>query len=211
MKTLLDENILIAQAKKGDLDAFNIIILHYQDFLFRVALRIMYDEDDAADALQEACLLAFRRLNTYRDGSFRGWLARITSNVCFDALRYQNRHRTQSFDANGRDDNDETAPSAWLADPAGNPEKQVESREFIDVIQHCLATISPQYQMVLVLIDIEDFSYEEAAEALNIPVGTIKSRLARARMQMKAMLRSLKDILPSRYYSHLSLSILGCR
>ena len=198
MDTQFTEQDAIRAAQQGDLESFNLLVLRYQDFLFRMAFRMLGDEDRACDAVQETCLLVFKKISSYREGSFRGWLARIITNVCDDELRRQGRHLTQSLDAKEQDDSAAT-PEYWLADFSTNPETQLEAQEFAAAIQRCLETISPQHQMILILIDIEDFSYEEAAEALNVPIGTIKSRLARARMQMKAALQFSGELLPAPY------------
>lgn len=198
METNMTEMEIIRASQQGDLNAFNTLILHYQDFLFRVAFRITRDENMASDVVQEACLLVFHKISSYRDGSFRGWLARIVSNVCYDELRAQKRRRTQSLEVHNQDGQELSSPY-WLADVSANPETQVEVNELEEMILNCLGRISPQHQMILILIDIEEFSYEEAADALQVPVGTIKSRLARARMQMRDALQSSSGLLPAQY------------
>ena len=152
----------------------------------------------ACDAVQETCLLVFKKISYYREGSFRGWLARIVTNVCYDELRRQGRSRTQSLDSNEQDEK-EIESSYWMADFSTNPERQLEALEFTRTIQRCLEMISPQHQLILILIDMEDFSYEEAADALKVPIGTIKSRLARAREQMRAALQFSGELLPAPY------------
>jgi RNA polymerase sigma-70 factor (ECF subfamily) len=164
------EQDAIRASQEGDLESFNILILRYQDFLFRMAFRILGDEDMACDAVQETCLLVFKKISSYREGSFRGWLARIITNVCYDELRHQGRSRTQSLDSKDQDENEMEA-SYWLADFSTNPERQLEALEFTRTIQRCLEMISPQHQLILILIDIEDFSYEEAAVTLKYPLA----------------------------------------
>jgi len=200
MDTQCTEQDAIRASQQGDLESFNILILRYQDFLFRMAFRILGDEDIACDAVQETCLLVFKKISSYREGSFRGWLARIITNVCYDELRRHGRSRIKSLDSNEEDEN-EIESSYWMADFSTNPERQVEALEFTRTIQRCLEMISPQHQLILVLIDIEDFSYEEAADTLKVPIGTIKSRLARARKQMKAALQFSGELLPAQYYN----------
>jgi RNA polymerase sigma-70 factor (ECF subfamily) len=192
METNLTEIEAIHASQHGDLQAFNSIILRYQDFLFRVALRITGDEDMASDAVQETCLLVFKKISSYRDGSFRGWLARIITNVCYDEFRWRSHHSAFSLDAFTQD-GDEIESPYWLADFSTDPETQVEVSEFEKTIQTCLERISADHRTILILIDMESLSYEEASIALQIPIGTIKSRLARARAQMRATLRSLGD------------------
>jgi RNA polymerase sigma-70 factor (ECF subfamily) len=189
MNSTTNETEMIQAAQHGDLNAFNSLILQYQDFLFRVALRLMQDEDQACDAIQEACILAFRKIDSFRGGSFHNWLARIVVNVCYDELRLRKRRPVQSLDSTGPADDDSLSPY-WLADYSTNPEMNFEANEFGQAIKNCLELLSPRHRMVLVLIDMEEMSYEEAAGVLAIPVGTVKSRLARARIQMRNILQA---------------------
>jgi RNA polymerase sigma-70 factor, ECF subfamily len=191
----------IRASQQGNLEAFNLLILHYQDFLFRVALRITGDEDMASDAVQETCLLLFKSISSFRDGSFRSWLARIVANVCFDEFRRQKRQRTRPLEPCGQNGEDTLSPY-WLADFSTNPEREYQTQELSGLIQSYLGQLSHPYRTVLILIDMEEFSYEEAASALRVPVGTIKSRLARARMELR------KKLLNSNYFTTLDRSIL---
>ena len=161
--------------------------------------RFMRDEDVASDSIQDACLLAFRKIVSYQGGSFRNWLARIVVNVCYDELRRQRRRPVQPLEPDTQADEEAVSPY-WLADYSTNPERQFETSELEHVILECLEAISPHHRAVLALIDMEEFSYEEAAEILAIPVGTIKSRLARARAEMKKALQACSDVLPTRYH-----------
>jgi RNA polymerase sigma-70 factor (ECF subfamily) len=193
-----NETEVIHTAQPKDLDTFNDLILQYQDFLFRVASRVIRDEDQACDVLQDACLLAFRKLASFRGGSFRNWLARIVVNICYDELRRQRRHPIQPLEPTAESDNEMSSPY-WLADYSTNPEVQCELNEFEQTIQSCLKNISPDHRAVIVLIDMEELSYEEAADILEIPTGTIKSRLARARAQMRGVLQMARDTMPACY------------
>lgn len=175
-----------------DLDTFNTLILEQQDFLFRVALRLMKDEDQAADAVQDGCLLAFNKISSFRGGSIRNWLARIVVNVCYDELRRQRRHPTQALEPVDTDQEEISSPH-WLADFSMNPEFQYDANELEQMIAKCLETLPYRHRTVLILIDVEEFSYEEAAEILSVPTGTVKSRLARARAQFSSSLKNLDN------------------
>ena len=202
----MNEDLLIQSAQSGDLDAFNALILRYQNLLFSIALRILGDEDTAADALQEALISAFRKLNTFRGGSLRSWLARIVVNSCYDELRRKRRQSTVSFeqlDADG----EEIEPDYWLIDPSADLEAQYESIELEAAIQKCLSSLPVDYRAVFVLVDVECMTYEEAAAAVHVPIGTVKSRLARARMQMRKALQSFGDLLPIAYRISAPLSL----
>src|SRR5574341_1754026 len=167
------EKTLIKAAQHGDLEAFNLLILRYQNLLFGIALRLLNDEDMAADAVQEALLSAYRRFNTFRGGSLRSWLARVVVNACYDEMRRKHRQHSvplEHFNSEG----EEIETGYWLIDPEMNPEQQFESTELENAIQHSLHTLPPIYSLVLVLVDIEGLSYEEAASTARVPVGTVK-------------------------------------
>jgi RNA polymerase sigma-70 factor (ECF subfamily) len=200
------ETTLISAAQRGDLEAFNQLVLRYQNLLFGIALRLLNDEDVASDAVQEALISAFRRFHTFRGDSLRSWLARVVVNACYDEMRKKRRQHSvplEQYNADG----DEIETSFWLVDAQADPELQFETSELEGAIQRSLNKLPPIYRLMLVLVDIEGMSYEEAAMAAHIPVGTVKSRLARARLQMQKSLQAAGELLPSSYRVELSLSI----
>lgn len=199
MNANFNETNAIRASQQGDLEAFNQIIAHYQDFLFRVALRVTGDEDMACDAVQEACVLLFKNINSFRGDSLRGWLARIVSNVCLDELRRQGRQRTRPLETSNEQGEDLTS-AYWMADFSSNPEREYQNHELHAVIQSHLEQLPPVHRMILTLIDMEELSYEEAAAALGVPMGTVKSRLARARTELR------KKLLASNYLAGMSIS-----
>lgn len=195
----------IRAAKRGDLDAFNVLILGYQNLLFGIALRILHDEDAAADALQEAFVSAFRKLHTFRGGSLRSWLARVVVNACYDEMRQKRRQRSvplEQINSAG----EEIESGYWLVDPSPGPEERFEAGELNHAVQTALRTLPAMYSTVLVLVDVECLSYEEAAAAIHVPVGTVKSRLARARLQMQNSLQACGELLPASYRAELPVS-----
>jgi len=202
MKTLLtvhdEEQALIKAAQRGDLNAFNALILRYQNLLFGIALRMLGDEDVASDAVQEALISAFSKFNSFRGGSLRSWLARVTVNACYDELRRKRRQREvpiEQFNMEG----DEIEDLAWMVDPAARPEEVFDTYELASAIQESLNRLTPAYREVVVLVDVEGLSYEEASIAARVPVGTVKSRLARARLQMRSSLQGFTELLPVQY------------
>jgi RNA polymerase sigma-70 factor, ECF subfamily len=193
-----EEKELITLAQRGDLNAFNALISRYQNLLFGIALRMLNDEDTASDAVQEALISAFSKFRTFRGGSLRSWLARVTVNACYDELRRKRRQREvplEQFNMEG----EEVEDLMWMIDPAALPEERYESYELEGAIQRSLNQLTPAYREVVVLVDIEGLSYEEASIAARVPVGTVKSRLARARLQMRSSLLGYGDLLPSQY------------
>ena len=205
----MDEPNLIYAAQRGDLEAFNQLVLLYQDFLFRIALNILRDEDAAADATQQALLSAFRNLLSFRGGSFRSWLSRIVVNACYDELRRNARSRTLPLGFSSQDD-EEMEPAFWLADPDPSPESQAETGELLDAIRTSLQKLPEPYRLTLQLVDVEGLSYDEAAAALGVPKGTIKSRLARARNAVRKSLQRYPGLIPSAYIIDLPVSATAC-
>lgn len=186
-----DEQALIRLARRGDLDAFNALVLRYQDSAYTLAYRIMGDTHSAADAAQEAFITAYRRLNTYRGGSFRSWLLRITTNQCYDELRRRQRRPAVSVEDMG----DEPA----LPDDADTPEEVVQQRELHRAIQDCIGALNADQRVVLVLCDVEGLDYQAIADQLGAQIGTVKSRLSRARAAVRDCLQDVRELLPSAY------------
>jgi RNA polymerase sigma-70 factor (ECF subfamily) len=194
----MDEIALVHSAQNGDLDSFNTLILHYQDRVFNTAVRILGDEDIAQDAAQEAFISAFRSINTFRGGSFKAWLLRTVTNACYDELRRQKRRPTTPLEPETNDGEEMDSPH-WLADPNMTPAEKSEADELEHAIQHCLDTLPTDFRTVVVLADIEGMDYSEVATAARVPLGTIKSRLARARLRLRECLRGFEELLPSSF------------
>jgi RNA polymerase sigma-70 factor (ECF subfamily) len=186
--TLFDEETLVGQARNGNLNAFNQLVLHYQNLVYNHAYALLGDSDSAEDAMQEGFIKAFQAMSSYRGGSFRSWLLKIVTNSAYDMLRRSQRHPNQPLFP--EDDNGEELESpAWLADPNASVQDSVEQHELSNSIYKMLDELPDVYRSVITLIDINELDYAEAAEALKVPIGTVKSRLARARIQMQSKLR----------------------
>ena len=194
----MNEPALIQDAQQGNLDAFNTLVLHYQDSVFNTALRILGDADKAADASQEAFISAFRAINSYRGGSFKAWLLRTVTNACYDELRRQKRRPTTPLEPD-TDDGEEMDSPRWLADPNMTPAQQAEADEVEHAIQHCLNNLPLEFKTVVVMADIQGMDYTEVAATVRVPLGTIKSRLARARLRLRECLRGFAELLPASY------------
>ena len=194
----MNETALIRNAQHGDLNAFNTLVLTYQDIVYNTALRILGDEDLAADASQETFISAFRAINSYRGGSFRAWLLRTVTNACYDELRRIKRRPTTPLEPE-TEDGDEVESPRWLADPNASPENQLDQAELEHAIQHCLENLPTDFRAVVVLADIQGLDYAEVAVAVKKPLGTIKSRLARARLRLRECLQSFRELLPAAF------------
>jgi len=185
--TQMDEKAMVEAAIKGDLDTFNQLVLAYQDLVYQHAYSLLSDTDLAQDVTQESFIKAFHALKSFRGGSFRSWLLRIVRNSAYDILRRSKRHPTQPlFPVD--DDGEELDSAPWLADSDASVQEKVEDKECSEEVRMLLEQLPEAYQNVLILVDLYQFDYTEAATTLQIPVGTIKSRLARARLQMKEKL-----------------------
>jgi RNA polymerase sigma-70 factor (ECF subfamily) len=192
----MDETALIAAAQRGDLDSFNRLVIFYQDQVFNHAYRTMGEENAAADATQDAFIAAFRNIRSYRGGSFRAWLFRIVTNACYDELRRRKRRPTTSLEPLD-DAGEEIESPVWLTDPSDTPERAVERKELNQAIQHCLDGLQEDFRTVIVLVDVNGMDYVEAADAIGKPMGTVKSRLARARGRLRECLQGYMELLPS--------------
>jgi RNA polymerase sigma-70 factor (ECF subfamily) len=182
-----DEEELVAMAVKGDLNAFNQLVLIYQDMAFNHARALLSDPDLAEDAVQDSFIKAFQKINRVRSGSFRGWLLKIVTNSAYDILRQSHRHPTQPLFP--EDENGENIESPiWLTDPTASVQQSVEQNELSKDIYKMLDQLPDVYRSVITLIDLYELDYAEAARILKVPLGTVKSRLARARLQMQEKL-----------------------
>ena len=192
----MDEQVLIHDARNGDLDAFNRLVLAYQDRVYHQAYRMLSDPAMAADATQEAFISAYRKLNTYRGGSFLAWLLRIVTNACYDELRRRQRRPTVPLEPIDSDSQEVESPR-WMVDPGESPEDAAERLELGRAIQRCLSKLGPDFRAVAVLVDIQGLDYQEAAQVLGCALGTVKSRLARARLSIKNCLQGFRELLPA--------------
>lgn len=189
----MDEPTLIQRSRKGDLDAFNRLVESYQSQVFNLAWRMLGSPTSAEDAAQEAFISAFRNITAYRGGSFRAWLLRIATNACYDQLRAAKRHGGPSLDALLE------TPSFQPPSKDASPESQALSAELSAAIQSAIATLPEDQRSVLVLVDVEGLAYEEVAQAAGVNIGTVKSRLSRARARVRNLLAAHRELLPDRY------------
>ncbi|MBK6432984.1 MAG: sigma-70 family RNA polymerase sigma factor [Anaerolineae bacterium] len=191
----MDEQALIAAAVRGELRAFNQLLQHHQALAYNVAYRMLDDTDAAADAVQEAAIKAFRGLKTYRGGSFKAWFLRIVTNNCYDWLRARGRHGVSSLDDLAEDPDYAEA----LVHPGEGPEARALREELSAFISRSVNSLPPDQRLTLVLADIEGVPYQEVADICNVPLGTVKSRLSRARARLRDLLMQRAELLPQRY------------
>lgn len=195
----MDEQALISDAIKGDLDAFNRLVLAYQDLAFNVAYRMLTDEDLAADAVQNAFISAYKNLRNYRGGSFKAWVMRMVTNGCYDELRRQKRRPTVALEPVNREDGEEMESAEWLRSDDPSPEDAFDTAELEHALQHCLESLPMDFRAVVVLVDVQGMDYEEVSHSVKVPLGTVKSRLARARLKLRDCLQQFQELLPSQF------------
>ena len=191
-----DEEALVRSAQRGSVDAFNELILHYQSQVYNLAFHIMHDPAAADDATQEAFISAYRALKQFRGGSFRAWLLRIVTNACYDELRRHKRRPKVSWEDFGEM---EEEANPHLVDGGPRPEESAQQHELRALLERTIAQLPEHHRTTLVLVDRLGLSYEEAAEAMDVALGTVKSRLARARREMQELLQQEQELLPARY------------
>ncbi len=194
----MDEKALISEAQRGELDSFNRLVLEYQEIVYNQAYRMMGEGPAAEDATQDAFISAYRKIRSFRGGSFRAWLLRIVTNACYDELRRRQRRPTTALEP--LDNNDEEIESPhWMVDPNESPEQTAERIELFHAIQACLDELPDDFRAIAILVDIQGFNYQEAANVIGKPIGTVKSRLSRARMQLRNCLQLFWELLPSAF------------
>lgn len=190
-KSLEDEKKLIKQSISGDIQSFETLINRYQKMAYNVAYRILGNEEDAKDMTQEALIKVFRNLKSFRmDSSFSTWLYRIVMNTCKDHLR-KNKVKVISMDQSY--DVGDGEVQMEFEDQGLKPDEVLVSKETQSEVQEALMVVSEKNRIVVVLRDIKGFSYSEISDIVNIPIGTIKSRISRGRQELKTILLSKRQ------------------
>lgn len=193
--SIINEQEAIDRSLRGEVNAFNSLILKYQNMAFSTAYRMLQDENAAADAVQEGFIKAFRALSTFQGGNFKSWLMRIVINNCYDVLRSRQRQSTTSLDATS----DDHEPVAYLVDQAEGPAAYVERMELNQQLEQGIRGLPADQRTVLVLCDVHGYSYEEIAEITGFPMGTVKSRINRARTKLRDFLLQKPELLPTTF------------
>jgi len=191
----MSEESWIAASRRGDVRAFNQLVLAYQSLAYNTAYRILGDSEAAADATQDAFLSAFQAIGQYRGGSFKAWILRIVTNACYDQLRARQRRPTASLDALLLDPDEKER----FVDERELPEERAARRDLNRVLQAGINTLPPDQRTALVLSDVQGLSYQEIAQVTGASLGTVKSRLSRARAALRDYLLQQEELLPTRY------------
>jgi len=180
--------ILLERAREGDLDAFNDLVVVYQDFLFALVVRMVPDRDQASDAVQEAFFSAYRNLDGFRGGSVRSWLSRITINAAMDAQRLKKRRPADPYP--------ELEDDTWQppADASADPVTTSLTAERHRALNAAMARITDDQRTAIVLYDVEGYDYAEIASLTGVSIGTVKSRIHRGRLALRGLLADRMDL-----------------
>lgn len=195
--TPADEQNAIAQALAGDVDAFNHLVVKYQRLAYSVAYRMLQNQEAAGDAVQDSFLKAYRALGGFKGGLFKSWLLRIVVNTCYDVLRVQQRYVSESIDDEPNGENEESRVARQLVDSHESPDAYVERMELSSYIELGIRNLPSDQRLVLTLCDVHGYSYEEIAEITGYPMGTVKSRISRARTKLRDYLLEHPELLPA--------------
>lgn len=187
--TPLDDSAILNRAREGDVDAFNRLVLTHERPVYSLTYRLLGNADDAADATQEAFINAYRAIGTFRGEEIRPWLFRIAARCCYDQLRRRKRRREDSLEGESEEDSWDPPTS-----PEHGPEQGALRAETAAVIEQALQTLPFDQRMIVTLCDVQGLSYEEAAEIADVELGTVKSRLSRARARLREMLRARGEL-----------------
>ena len=182
----MQDELLIRRAQRGDADAFEQLLLEHQKNVYNLCYRMAGNPDDAMDLSQETFLRAWRCLDQYQFASaFSTWLYRLCSNICIDFLRRRRRQQTVPLTFEDADGEEQTYA---VPDAQPLPEEQVELKLMRETLAAAMAQLLPEHRAVLQLRVVNEMSYEQIADVLDIQIGTVKSRLSRARNQLKKIL-----------------------
>jgi RNA polymerase sigma-70 factor (ECF subfamily) len=184
------DDLLVQLSKAGDRDAFNELIKRYESKIYSIAYRFSGNHSDAGDLAQEAFIKAFRGLNSFRgDASFATWIYKILSNVCRDEIRKQQRHKLVSLD----DLTIHSGNSSYLISTELSPQDYLEKIEIQNLVQEQLNSLPSDQRLILVMRELQGMTYEEIAKEMDCNLGTVKSRLSRARQSLKNNIISCQE------------------
>jgi RNA polymerase sigma-70 factor, ECF subfamily len=181
----MNENALTDTA----LDTFNNLVMEYQQTIYNHACWMLNNPDEAEDITQEVFITAYHKLDTCRNNTIKSWLLRITTNRCIDVIRRRKRRWTTPLDIED-EDGEVIESNPWLKDPCLSPEMQAEQSQQVAAVQQHLSMLPDEVRTALVLVDVLEIAYQEAAKILNVPIGTLKSRVSRGRTRLLDRMQS---------------------
>ncbi len=180
---------LIKKASKGDMSAFDELVLRHNKKVMNTAYGMLSDYHDACDAAQEVFLRVYKSLSTFKgEAQFSTWLYRVTANVCNDILRKRKKHTAISLDR------DDESSHSEIPDDSASPHERAEGNELQKLVQSEVAKLPEDYRVVLTLYEFENLQYDMIAEILKIPIGTVKSRISRAKKTLRKNLEGKREL-----------------
>jgi len=185
----VDDRELVGQARQGDREAFTQLIVQYQVPLYNMALRMIGYREDAADVTQEAFLRAWEKIRSLRDAPFKSWLFQIAVNLCYDHFRRGRRYGVMP-------DEEQGGKIVGLGIVMPDPQERAEANERSRIVRESIEALDHDMRSALVLRDINGMAYDEIAGILGVPLGTVKSRIARARAQVQEHLQRNPELFP---------------
>jgi RNA polymerase sigma-70 factor (ECF subfamily) len=189
-----NEKKLVEKAKSGDIKAFEKLIEDHQKKVFNIALRMIGDYDEASELAQEAFLKAYKSIKSFKgDSLFSTWIYKITTNVCLDEIRRKKKKKLISLDEDIEHDGSEF--KRQIKDHSPGPESLAENNELKRMVKESINLLPEDYKIVIVLRDIQGFSYEEISRIIKCPIGTVKSRINRARRALKKILQKNGELI----------------
>jgi len=193
-----NEKDLIEKAKSGDIEAFEQLIISCEKKVFNIAYRMIGNYDDANELAQEVFIKAFRSIKNFKgDSLFSTWIYKITANVCLDELRKRKNKNILSLDQDIELNDGDV--KRQISDNAPSPDMEVESKEIKTIVNESIQQLPDDYKSVIILRDIQGFSYDEISKIVNCPEGTVKSRLNRARQALKKILQARKELFDDKF------------
>lgn len=186
----MDEKKLVELCKKGDRNAFNELVLKYQSQVMNMTCGMLSVREDAEDAAQEVFLKVYKNISAFNENSaLSTWIYRITVNTCHDILRKRISRKTVSIYSDNEDE-----PDMVIPDTSQTPEEAVQTAEIHRQLRTAISKLKEEYRLVITLFDLEGMSYDEISKIINVPVGTVKSRLSRARGQLRKNLEHFREL-----------------
>jgi RNA polymerase sigma-70 factor, ECF subfamily len=184
------ERLLVRKLRERDEKAFREIVETYGDRVYNLIYRMLGNREEAEDVSQEVFITVFKSIDSFRgDSKFSTWLYRIAVNHCKNRIKYlARRHDRDQSEYDEEALRDQAVGTTTAPNPSPRPDKQLEGVELEQIMQRCIAQLEEEHRLVIVLRDVEDLSYDEICAITNLPTGTVKSRLHRARLALKKMM-----------------------
>ncbi len=188
-----NEKYLLGLSQKGDIEAFEMLMEKYQKKVFNIALRLLGNHDDANEVTQEVFIRIFKSMGSFKgESQISTWIYRIATNACLDELRKRKNKWIMSLDEEYHKENGDYI--IQVEDDKPTPDVILEQKTLKSAVNNAIDKLSEKYKLIIVLRDIQGFSYEEISEIVKTPVGTVKSRINRARLQLKEILLKEKEL-----------------